>query len=146
MSINDYFLGVDELERVAKAELKAEGESPNLSPTHLFEIFEDMHFLIFGVMLLFVASVAVQVTFALRKQQTWESYEAKSEDEMRTELASGQKDRHQLEFSYFVSSLAVHHHSENAISTSHVPVRDDNVVSRVVLLRVLPFRVPGGEP
>ncbi|KAH0475108.1 MAG: hypothetical protein KVP17_002167 [Porospora cf. gigantea B] len=101
MSINDYFLGVDELERVAKAELKAEGESPNLSPTHLFEIFEDMHFLIFGVMLLFVASVAVQVTFALRKQQTWESYEAKSEDEMRTELASGQKDRHQLEFSYF---------------------------------------------
>lgn len=85
--LNDKYLGVSKTEEAAIAEAEAHGEEP-YPPTHLTETFETIHVLIFMIMVTFVLQVAALTALGYRTMRTLEYLDAKTDDDLRNDVAS----------------------------------------------------------
>ncbi|PFH35889.1 EF hand domain-containing protein [Besnoitia besnoiti] len=85
--VNDQYLGVSEIEAAALRESEEAGESTS-PPTHLTEVFEEVHILIFVVMSLFILAAAVITLSGYRLLRKYEYMDAKSETDLRNDVTT----------------------------------------------------------
>nr|CEL69178.1 TPA: EF hand domain-containing protein [Neospora caninum Liverpool] len=83
--LNDKYLGVSKTEAAALREAEEAGE--NLSPpTHLTEVFEEIHILIFTIMSLFILAAAAFTVVGYRLLRKYEYMDAKTETDLRNDV------------------------------------------------------------
>lgn len=82
---NDKYLGVSETELAAIREAEEAGEVTP-PPTHLTEIFEEIHILIFVVMSIFLVSACILTVLGYRLHRKHEYLDAKTETDLRNDV------------------------------------------------------------
>nr|PIM03759.1 EF hand domain-containing protein [Toxoplasma gondii COUG] len=83
--LNDTYLGVSKTEAAALREATEAGETLS-PPTHLTEVFEEIHVLIFIIMFLFILAAAVFTLVGYRLLRKYEYFDAKTETDLRNDV------------------------------------------------------------
>ncbi|PHJ25766.1 ef hand domain-containing protein [Cystoisospora suis] len=83
--VNDKYLGVSHTELAAIHEAEEAGEATP-PPTHLTEIFEEIHILIFVVMSIFLLSACILTARGYRLHRKHEYLDAKTETDLRNDV------------------------------------------------------------
>lgn len=79
--INDKYLGVSETEELAIEEAETKGEEP-YPPTHLTEIFETIHVLVFIIMIIFIIEVGMLMSFGFNSMRQLQELERNAQTDL----------------------------------------------------------------